>query len=598
MMIIRERVAAFGDCYAALFEPGKATLRVVSPLAEGSDRIVAEAALELGYQLQCPMPFAQAEYEQDFDPSRAREPDSLARFHALLNRAEHSTALVKFELDGSRADASAAYENAGRVVTNQSDVLIAIWDGKEDEGTGGTSQMLREALRYQVPVLWIDAAASHAWQLLRTEEQLKKLKPAGMEHCVLQPSNEQELKTLIEESLQPPRPADAATGHHKPKKPKPDLREAFFRERKPWKNPFFVWKLFRNAVGSSKVTFQSFRVDDFESAVAGDWPDDPPGVAGWVNQRLRKHYAWADKLADFYADGYRSTFVLAYFLGVLAVFLALVCTAAGWIGHAYHAHQAVCTLAELVVIIVILVLVDWSQRRRWHERWMDYRLVAELVRQLRFLVPLGGGRPFPRISPHLGSFGNPARTWMYWHVRAIERVTGLPSAHVTSDYLKYYLDYLDGVVKGQVLFHQSSQERLEKIDHRLHFWGFILFVATGLVCLGHLLHHGDLFWLPRLELPEWLPPWLTLGSAVLPALGAALAAINNQGEFLRTSKRYDAMAQQLTTVRNEIKTLREAPTSPTFGEVLPIATKVAQLMVDEVLDWRVLFQDRPPVLPA
>jgi hypothetical protein len=420
-----------------------------------------------------------------------------------------------------------------------------------------------------------------------------------MDHCVLQPSNEPELKALIEESLRPPRPEEVASGHHKPKQ---SLREAFFSEGKPRRNRAVVWKLFRDAVGSYRVRIQSFGVKEFETAVAEEWPDDAPGVAGWVNQRLRKYYAWADKLADIYADRYRSTFVLPYFLGVFAVFLALFSMAAGWITEtkaetkADDFRQAVCTFVELVVIIGILVFVEWSRRRRWHDRWMDYRLVAELVRQLRFLIPLGGGRPFPRLSPHLASFGNPSQTWMYWHVRAIERATGLPSAQVTPDYLTRYLDYLDGVVEGQVQFHKTSQERLGKIDHRLHLWGFVLFFVTGVVCLVHLLHHFDLFWLP-----EWLPRWLTLLSAVLPALGAALAAINNQGEFLRTSKRYDAMARRLAEVQkeiNDIKARQGTPNPPTFGEVLPIAAKVAQWMVDEVLDWRVLFQDRPPVLPA
>ena len=40
-------------------------LRAISPLAEGSDRVFAEEALSLGYELCCPMPFAQEEFERD-----------------------------------------------------------------------------------------------------------------------------------------------------------------------------------------------------------------------------------------------------------------------------------------------------------------------------------------------------------------------------------------------------------------------------------------------------------------------------------------------------------------------------------------------------
>jgi hypothetical protein len=595
LMLIRDSITAFGAGNAALYAPGPAMLRVVSCLAEGADRLVADAALRLGYELHCPMPFAQAEFKKDFEPPEALEPRSLDRFHDLLECARRTTGLAKFELDGSRDNAPAAYGAAGRVVLNQSDVLIAIWDGKEAAGAGGTVQTLHEAISYQVPVLWIDAVAPHTWQMLRTAEQLACLDQGGPRRCVPEQAGEQELEALIEESLRPPKAEDFSAGHSKSK---PDLREVFFRERKSAWNVAFVWKFFRDAVGSNRLRVQSFKVDDFEGAVANDWPDNAPGVAGWVNRQLRRHYSWADKLADLYADRYRSAFLSTYLLGVLAVFLALLSTAAGWTTEAHLARQAFCTGAELVVIAAILGLIAWGRWRRWHERWMDYRLVAELVRQLRFLVPLGGGRLFPRLSPHLATYGNPAQTWMYWHVRTIERKTGLPSAQVTPDYLKSYLKYLYDVVEEQINFHQTSQERLGRIDHRLHLAGLILFGLTGLACFLHFLPHGELLRLPRVELPPWAPGWLTLLCAVLPALGAALAAINNQGEFLRITKRSRAMAQRLAQLKGEIEALREASSGPTFGQVLAIAATVAQLMVDEVLDWRVVFQDRPPVLPA
>ena len=45
--------------------PGK--LRVISALAAGSDQWLAEEAIELKYELQCPLPFSRDEYRKDFD---------------------------------------------------------------------------------------------------------------------------------------------------------------------------------------------------------------------------------------------------------------------------------------------------------------------------------------------------------------------------------------------------------------------------------------------------------------------------------------------------------------------------------------------------
>ena len=44
---------------------GACTLRLLSSLAEGSDRMVATVALSLGYELQCPLPLDAADFEQE-----------------------------------------------------------------------------------------------------------------------------------------------------------------------------------------------------------------------------------------------------------------------------------------------------------------------------------------------------------------------------------------------------------------------------------------------------------------------------------------------------------------------------------------------------
>ena len=85
--------------------------------------------------------------------------------------------------------------------------------------------------------------------------------------------------------------------------------------------------------------------------------------------------------------------------------------------------------------------------------------------------------------------------------------------------------------------------------------------------------------------------------AFLPALGASLAGINSQGEFRRIAKRSEAMAEHLK------KLLAEAD-AMTLTDRLPITLRwsvdadltagVTQLMVNEVLDWRVVFLNLNP----
>ena len=67
-------------------------LRVISPLAEGADRLVAKEAIALGFELQCPLPFTREEYQRDFESAQSRQ-----EFCALI-----ALATAVLELDGSR----------------------------------------------------------------------------------------------------------------------------------------------------------------------------------------------------------------------------------------------------------------------------------------------------------------------------------------------------------------------------------------------------------------------------------------------------------------------------------------------------------------
>jgi hypothetical protein len=107
--------------------------------------------------------------------------------------------------------------------------------------------------------------------------------------------------------------------------------------------------------------------------------------------------------------------------------------------------------------------------------------------------------------------------------------------------------------------------------------------------------------LAHLGLPEGL---LTFFCGFFPALGGALAAINNQGEFRRTAKRSHAMHEVINRKITRIDALclkiansEDNPTS-FLREAQELAGDAANVLVREVLDWRVLFLDRPPEMGA
>ena len=130
------------------------SLQLASSLAEGSDRIAASIALDLGYGLRCVLPFARAIYNEDFETPESRE-----EFRSLLARAEE--VIEPPNLPATSDQRNAAYAAAGRQVQAESDLLLAIWDGLPERGEGGTGQMVGEALGRSHPVVWIHSEAPH-----------------------------------------------------------------------------------------------------------------------------------------------------------------------------------------------------------------------------------------------------------------------------------------------------------------------------------------------------------------------------------------------------------------------------------------------------
>lgn len=119
-------------------------LTLISPLAEGSDRLVATRILmRSNARLIVPLPMPVNEYVKDFGTAESR-----AEFSALL---ENAAEVVTLPPTPTR---SAAYQAVGRYVLDHSDALIAVWDGRPGHGTG---EVVDEARRRNKPIAWVHA---------------------------------------------------------------------------------------------------------------------------------------------------------------------------------------------------------------------------------------------------------------------------------------------------------------------------------------------------------------------------------------------------------------------------------------------------------
>jgi hypothetical protein len=114
------------------------TFELLTPLAEGADRVAAEEALASGIKLVVPLPMGQAEYERDFITA-----ESLAAFRRLLRQAATQVEITNDSQEKQLTKEGEArarrYAAVGDYIARKSHVLILLWDGKDNQKLGGTA---------------------------------------------------------------------------------------------------------------------------------------------------------------------------------------------------------------------------------------------------------------------------------------------------------------------------------------------------------------------------------------------------------------------------------------------------------------------------
>lgn len=229
--------------------------------------------------------------------------------------------------------------------------------------------------------------------------------------------------------------------------------------------------------------------------------------------------------------------------------------------------------AELALMLAILGNTLLGSRRRWHERWIDYRLLAEYLRQVRFLAPVcrvgklgpGPGQPDP---------GDPRGTWMHWLACAAAREAGFVAARFDAAYLESCRGMLSGYISDQRSYHEGNARLLRAVDRRLGAAGLLLFTAALAACAAHLAVHS---------------PWLTWAAAVFPAFGAALAGIRGHAELELIVRRSEAARAGLERLSRQLESLPSPPRSKALGSA---AAAAADLMIEEALSWRRVSEAR------
>ncbi|MGB5165459.1 MAG: hypothetical protein WBN61_09400 [Woeseiaceae bacterium] len=331
-------------------------LRVMSPLAEGADQLVAEVALELGIELSVVLPLPRHLYIQDFDA-----PEPRARFASLCERA-----IDVFELPVAEGNTlaqisepgvarSQQYAQVGVFLCAHCHILLAIWDGKFTGDLGGTGQVVRFHHDDIMPGYTAKTVATQ--QMLVDDESdlvyhivCSRDRPAGEPAAGLKPLD----AFWFTKDRQNPRSQEMPRQHQR----------IFERSG----------EFSRDAIEHA----EKIAAEKYPLYSDADSERLPPGVS-----RINRLFCISDWLAIHYQKKVlltlRVTHLLAFLMGLMFILYTDVGT---W---PYF------MVAFLLFFIVSAGAQQVAGLRGWHRKYLDYRALAEGLRVQFYWAAAGVG---------------------------------------------------------------------------------------------------------------------------------------------------------------------------------------------------------------
>lgn len=556
--------------------PNPPRLFLVDSLAEGADQLVAEAAISAGhgYRIRCPIPFATDVYKAFFAYDREA---SIAAYDRITHEQANDPIIVELTCSSEPAHRSDGYAAAADIILDNSDLLFAIYDFARSGREGGTVETVEKGLAAGLPVVAIDLRDPGKLVVPRGQssgDAGEAVTPDVLQDIVgrilLPPGANAGLQRYLRE------PLIAGGG----------VTRFVLRSLNQIYGAFWSAIPTLGAIGAA-LQLSGHRAEPRANALPSAQDPERTRIIDEVQRPYRERMAPVDALAGFYMKFYRGSFVMNFVFGAFAVLFGLL-------SYFNHAHMAVWLRAEIVALGVILINFIGSRLWDWHGRALDYRFIAEYLRQMAMLAPLG--RSAPSIRPAAQYHGHdPTDTWMGWYVRALDRDHGLIDFESRARPTVLQMDeaFLDTMrsrlcrewLLGQLQYYQTIERRFEGAITVFRALMFLLFAITAVGVGAHLMHFTI-----ALDVSSWREDAvLTIILAALPAFLGALHGIAVQGELEVTAERAGDMTAHLANVIL-VMTCQADAKSGTLMQLSDEAVHAARMMLEEVLDWRIIHQ--------
>lgn len=619
-------------------------LRLITGLCEGADAIAAKAFEEV------PVPSEKGS-DGDMQPHFKKEWAGVLPFDLetyLISRPGECRKSIRelaencewiLELDGiyeePRADGmtsqkrSAAYRAQSAFMLRQSDILIAAADPDVRGSAGGTLESVRNALAFELPVIFINVKTGNVHLISPEEDMFVALAAPPLSGDELVKKLKDWVNHLTADPDSPYLPPEQGDHHGKQFAGDYLLTEYFDvppdQEGQPVKRRF-------EAVRQLKLAMIA-RIDGLlERLRAQAWiffkrllPVVRDGKKDVSIESIEPYRKRASNLSAYYNGQYRGAFVLNYFLAVVTVILAtlslvLICSgshesakpvaaenfppaqatsathpaadivvtehapAAASPEHApsaeSHRLKAILLLLALTKILILGIIsrnTRQAKNKQWNERAIAYRYLAERLRAMPYLMRLGSNQP-PSAAPAQFDFRVARQSSIDWLFDTIVRTTTplnsfTPEAGQSKPHrvAVQTLSALESIrtdwVKNQVIYHENAVGQMGGMHDATEFLSRKLAITVIVVVVIDLV-------LILVEIFDGIPrslEALTVWSALLLViLSAVFPAIIAALGGLRFQSECQRLAERSAVVRVIMggRTPEEKPVHSQHGGVI------------------------------
>lgn len=541
--------------------------RVVSPLAEGGDRVAAALVrspdpglADRPRELVVPLPFRLEAYRgHDGQPGTdCLSKESQAQFDdlrsaALWTRTLHTSAPAD---DMQRTD---WYSDVGDYVVEHCDFLFAFWDGRDSEKAAGTTAVVKRALYRHRPVIWIPVTR---------KEPIESAEP-------LPNRGETQLLTSLASEDGPPLPGTELNS--------PEAAAVISGRGPRSQHTRSASGLLLERFGrlSELLRYARHGQHDIASEMPAPGAGSSAGsaivqsVAEWIGPP----YVIADGMARHYQTMLKYLNRGAYAGAALAVILGALAA----IEFPYGGLWRLAFVFEALVLLALFTMQAMDVRRKCRDQWVAFRAMSEYFRSGRFLALVtpttAVGLEFNRFA-RLQSWSASEPVSVPWFTPVLERVwEHRPELELRDTDASWLSNYLaEQWIGDQIRYHHRRAVMHGRWEEIFQWAIRGILAVTVLIVVSHVIFdytsqppdHGG---------RDLVSVSLAFFVIALTSLASALTGYSGLQRHGYHAARFERMADELSRIKKSMSG------ATTLDQVRTQVRAARRIMVGETINW-------------